>query len=229
MNGSCTHELFSHLTKIRPLDVDWTIIQDAFDTTDQNETNGSDGSIEIGILRNENGSRIQTRSSSRLSLISDSIPLEPVRTSTPIRISSSQRSFNDFHAPRSQSMSDVSIPFVLEDNELMPPPSPNVLQNIRQTRNTNKNPVASQSRQESIPNLNEENLPEIEFNESPPIEHHDLASLLGENSLEYQTMQKLMKLWKKETNSIKVENLLTQNCNRFMAAKTFASLLSEYN
>ncbi|XP_055296186.1 uncharacterized protein LOC129565383 [Sitodiplosis mosellana] len=218
MNGFFIRELFARTAKMRVADTDWTTIKDGFndsrfETGDQNQSNGSDGSSEIEILRNESESRIQTRSSSRLSRVSDSVPIQPALTSTPIR--ASQQSVNSFNAPRSQSdLFDPSPSF--QDSALMPPPD---------FLNASRSRIVLND--QSIPHLNEKNVPEIDFNESPLVEHHDLATLLGENSLEYTIMQTLMKLWRKDNvHPIKVEHLLTPRCNRFQAAKTFSSLLS---
>lgn len=213
MNGSCVRDLFARGASTRQMDIDWTTIQDAFDLGENDESNESLASIDI--LRNENESGVQTRSRSRTSHVSDSVPQVPALTSTPLRQVLTQQSATSFHAPRSQT-SVIAPPSGFGFDEFTPPQG---------FRNASQSQFVANSQNESFPHLNEENVPKIE---SPPIEHKDLASLLGENSLEYTTMQKLMKLWRKNTQPINVEHLLTSPCNRFIAAKTFASLLSEY-
>lgn len=224
MNGSFNRDLFARGTKIRQTANDWTTIQDAFDYAGNDESSESTTS-EVDILRNESENAvIQTRSRSR---ISDTSPNQPVFTSTPVKDVLSQKSAPSFHAPRSQSnlIDVVDPPFEFQnsslsliDQELMPPP------NFLNSSNSRFIPI---NHNRSIPVLNDDVIPDVDLDESPPIQHQDLANLLGENSLDYTIMQKLMKLWKKDIHPIKVEHLLTPHCNRFIAAKTFASLLGE--
>lgn len=224
MNGSFIRDLFVRCTKIRQTANDWTTIKDAFDYAGHDESSESTSS-EIDILRNESENAvIQTRSRSR---ISDTAPNQPVLTSTPVKNVLSQQSATSFHAPRSQNnLNDVFDPpsefqnssLSLTDQDLMPPP------NFRNSSDSRFIPI---NHNRSVPVLNDDVVPDVDLDESPPIQHQDLANLLGENSLEYAIMQKLMKLWKKDIHPIKVEHLLTPHCNRFIAAKTFASLLSK--
>lgn len=226
MNGSFNRDMFARCTTIRQTNNDWTTIQDAYDYVGNDESSESTSS-EIDILRNENeNSVVRTRSRSR---ISDTAPNQPVLTSTPVRDVLSQQSAPSFHAPRSQNnLFDVFDPpsefrnssLSLTDQSLMPPP------NFQNSSNSRFIPI---NHNRSVLILDDEIVPDVDLDESPPIQHHDLADLLGENSLEYAMMQKLMKLWKKDVHPIKVEHLLTPHCNRFIAAKTFASLLSEYH
>lgn len=226
MNGTINRHWFKLTARTQQSDTDWTTIQDAFDSgnyDESNQTNGSVASCEIDILRNESETRIQSLQtcSRNVSHISDSVPMQPVLTSTPIRETSWQQSVISFHAPRSQT-NPINPPSAFEDS-LPPPP--------QEFQNSNQSHFVRCSHNQSIPHLYATNVPEIdlkiELNESPQIVHSDLAALLGKNSLEYTIMQKLMKLWQKNTHPIIVGHLLTPHCNRFHAAKTFASLLSE--
>ncbi|XP_031617305.1 uncharacterized protein LOC116337117 [Contarinia nasturtii] len=230
IRGTPNQKLFARSAKTRlVIEVDWTTIQDAFDSGIRDD-NGTKLSEEIDILQNENGNiSRRTRSQSRMSMSFNGPMLNPVLSSTPIN--PSQKSVHSFHASHPNNVVPNDISPIDSYTDLFEPPSPFMdiaalappgFKNDSQNHESNKQP------QSSIPHLDDHNVPEIDVaqNSSPLIECSDLLVLLGENSLEYTMMQKLIKLWQKGIHPIKVDDLLAKKCNRFQAAKTFASLLN---
>lgn len=238
MNGNINREWFARGAKIRALDTDWTTIQDAFDLGVRDVSNGAnelDGSNEVDILQHESLNRPNTQSHSRLSV--SSALAQPLHTSTPnkdqsLQLSRNSGQFNDSRSPvnpNNISFPDLKIsvrrdlytpPSNFQDSFLAPPAGfenaihddfgvPNVVQPAQ------------------FEYCNSENESQVNENNSPPIECSELAELLGDDSFEYANMQKLLKLWQKNVHPIKVDSLLALRCNRFLAARTFNSLLSK--
>lgn len=223
MNGIVSRELFTRnakkLVHSSRDQTDWTIIEDAFYSA-SNEFNGeSIEPNEIEVLQNESMERRKTRSQSGMSFS------HPLRTSTPIKQSQENVPFD---APQTQQKQPETMqvfefdppeaifftpPLNFQDDIISPAPG---------FENNQNNPeLPNPSQQLDLVPFNAESI------ESPQIECADLATVLGDDSLELEIMKKLLKLWQKNIHPIKVENLLSARCNRFQAAKTFSSLLSK--
>lgn len=220
--GSVVGEQFARNAKIREIETDWTIIQDAFDSGihDANDdSNVTPVLNESDILRNESQRRCSNRT-----IASKKNPFE---ASTPIRSPQLQHSHID--VPRNALFQQLDLDFA--ENDLFTPPTgyeDSLLAPPQGFENTSQAPINT-SKQPSFAHFESQNAPEIDGFVSQPIVCPDLIAVLGEDSFEYQTMMKLKKLWQKNTHPIKVDSLLASRCNRFEAAKTFAALLGKRN
>lgn len=225
--GSVVSEQFARNAKIREIETDWTIIQDAFDSGihDANDdSNASPVLNESDILRNESQRRCSNRTRA-----SNKIPFE---ASTPKSSRQSQHSPVD--VPRNALFNANTfhqLDLDLAENNLFTPPTgyeDSLLAPPQGFENTSQTPINT-SKQPSFAHFECQNAPEIDGFVSQPIVCPDLIAFLGEDSFEYQTMMKLKKLWQKNTHPIKVDSLLASRCNRFEAAKTFSALLGKRN
>lgn len=241
MNATHNREMFMRSAKVRQMATDWTTIQDAFDSGahDASNENGSRGSSQIDILRHETSNRPNTRNQSRssTSLAFD----QQLESSTPIRDPSFQQSRSSFQFnDKSTSQFDLDhIPSLqlhtsaANQSNVFTPPSyfqDSVLAPARGFENVIETDfdVPFLPQQTPSEQCNEHsNGSQINQNDSPSIECTDLATLLGDDSVQYAIMKKLLKLWQKNIHPIKIDCLLAPRCNRFLAAKTFNSLLSE--
>lgn len=239
MNGTHTDEMFLRGAKVRIMGTDWTTIQDAFDSGvhDALNDNESNGSNEIDILRNETLNRPNTRSVTRNeSRSSTSMAFDqPLISSTPNRESSFQQLPGGSHFSKSKSLfGDVSPLHTSNQSNLFTPPL-NFLNSELATvlapapgfEDVNQNDYGVPVLPQQPPDIEYANESQTNEYESPSIDCSDLDTLLGADSLLYAIMKKLLKLWQKNIHPIKVDSLLAPRCNRFLAAKTFNSLLSK--
>lgn len=232
MNGSANREWFARSAKIRSVDTDWTTIQSAFDSGIQDD-DGSHGSNESEILRNESENRLQTRSHNRISFHNSAVSIGTMLTSTPVQRTLSQQSEIDFHSQRSQELNLSAISPIAQNNNnnshLFEPPlafQNSLLPAPFGFSSQNNLEIPFLSNQSSFtPN---QNIRKIDLPEDYSSQIVDLAAEFVEHSLEYHIMKKLIKLWQHNIRPIGVTHLLSPGCNRFDAAKTFSSLLSEY-
>lgn len=224
INGSVTRELFERNAQIKPMPIDMSIIQDAFESVEHDESkNGTEPSMSNAVecLRSESERQIRTRNSSRMSSIAP-VSVDQSGISTPqsrqsIRCSTPIPNVN-------VSLRGTSSFLDMFDQVFTPP------QKFKNSQNS-PSPIDFDNNIQSdfeLP-LERQTLP----NENADVSEHqrfecpDLIESFGENSMEYQLMSKLVNLWHINKHPIKVESLLTPNSNRFRAAKTFSSLLSE--
>lgn len=228
-------------------------MNDAFDTVVR--TGDSSGGAS-GILQSEHGSQIRTRNQHRMSFneLSFNESIQPFTTpqrSLPLQNCSSTPYSTRFSGNRSsdaqQSSSRNSSQF--NDDKIFTPPSL-----FKYSANLPSQPVAPPIEFDddfNAFNQNNIDLPsdqndlsrqrtncrsiddEIDQSEGDgdggAIEHTNLMDILDKDSTEYEIISKLIRLWQKNVHPIKVEHLLTKQCNRFQAAKTFSLLLSKLN
>lgn len=248
IKGLYNHEQFAHGAKTRQMPVDWTIINDAFESSMVEDRTG-ESSEASGILQSEHGDRIRTRNQHRMSFNELSFnELTPQMTSTPIRPWSRQsdRSAKTRSVSRASHTSLLNLftpPSAFRNasgqdlpTKIAPPPNWDISIDFNDEFNfSNQNQtelrsvLSDSSRQHA--NNNGQSTMEFEVDESEDhaVEHTDLMAALGQNSSEYRIVTKLIRLWQKKIHPIHVDHLLTKGCNRFQAAKTFSSLLSKYH
>lgn len=236
MKGTVNRDLFALTAKNKQIETDWTIIQDAFDSPNCDDANEANTTVssEVDILRNESENRIQTP---RQAQHQNEIRLNAANLgdALPISTSTGQRSPQSIHFSTPYHLtSDLNfIPDITDEHlDLVSPPS--------NFRSSNVTPPVEFSNTDQdgfkVPNvlivskIDNHHVSKDSDNDFEPMANPQntlLISALDENSLEYATISKLMKLWQKSVHPIRVENLLKRQCNRFQAAKTFASLLSK--
>lgn len=245
MNGSIELNKFAKHATLKQKETDWSITQATTAHINRDDSNAEihDASNEvIDILRNENESQIRTRSQSRNSFNMPA-PAEPSKTSTP-RQPPSRLSFRCSTPQSNDPLINMDTNagngiFDFLDDMIVPSSSNIVRHSGSMPTSAPVSPpigfgrkIQSESELPSAPVRRfqrpiENSVPEIDQNDHQLVECPNLIGLLGENSLEYTVMGKLMYLWQKSVHPIKVENLLTPRSNRFEAAKTFSSLLSK--
>lgn len=229
MNGTANREPFMRNAKIlfdRQVETDWDIIHDAFGSTSK-QSNGTVEPTDVDLLRNESVHPYDTRSFNQMS----SCPYLPMLTSTPIKQSQNCSQFNAPRARenRAETMQLIELdaseenlftpPSNFQDNVIAPAPGFESIQiNFEPPKPTHRS-HSPQSNVDIVPSNND-----IEY---PQITCSDLDSVLGDDSLDLDTMKKLLNLWQKNVHPITVQNLLTSRSNRLQAAKTFGSLLSK--
>lgn len=246
---------FARGAKTRPMPVDWTIIDGMFDSIDPAD-NGDSEASEI-LQTEHTGQFNRTRSQSRnmsfneIASFNGSMmpPPPPPFTSTPQRPRRFDRSSRSVSRAASPSnVTNLFTPPLAFQNpaqspnfpsQAVPPPieygdadddDDGISVCINQNHDEQQSGVQSGS---SFQPVNGEATTaiamdeEIEESEGDPVENTDLKTALGENSMEYTIITKLIRLWQKDTHPVQVEHLLKKGCNRIQAAKTFASLLSK--
>lgn len=238
INGSCNKMMFAKYTTIKPIETDWSIIEDAFKPVDHdnpkhnNATNINEShlSAEAEILQTENESQYGVQSSINVNEpishapSKSSTPLrtfsrQNIRCSTPVPVSSNENTRHNIITPPSDlhqwnSASDMSL------SHLLVPPidfNDEIQSNFEQQTTSDPSPF-----QQNISH----NVTENDQNNTKLFDCPDLLTSLGEHSLEHVIISKLIALWQKKMHPIQVENLLPSHSNRIKAAKTFASLLS---
>lgn len=237
MNGTFNRKVFAQNATIKPVETDWAIIQDAFEPFNH-ETSNVDGenneeasqvSIEVDILRNESESQrrsINVDEPLIANRLRSSTPCRPfsrqsIRCSTPLPLDSNIHTPDLIVSPPSHLQQWNSGSELNPSNPLAPPVDFN---DDCQSNFELQTPSRRQSVQQPNQNSTAEfDISIIQFDERP-----DLIAILGENSLEYVVISKLIVLWQKPMHPVKVNNLLSPRSNRIQAAKTFASLLSKY-
>lgn len=247
IKGMYNREQFDRGAKTRPMPVDWTILNDVFDSDDR-EDEASEASV---ALQSEHGDQFsRTRNQSRMNSSFNELSfngLTPRITSTPSRPSSRQ----SIRSPSVRSISRASHTILANfltppaafqnsasqnlPSQPAPPPPPieygddDDLNMCFNQSNTGLHSI--QSGGSSHMRANGQTTIDEEIDESEgdaAVEHTDLMVTLGEDSSEYKIITKLMRLWQKNVHPINVDHLLKKGCNRFQAAKTFSSLLSKY-
>lgn len=251
MKSSYVREQFARNAKNKKAEeTDWTITFDSGIYDDSQELNGENISEEADVLRtesqNERHGRIGTRSSTRASTRANTSNL---LSSTPKK-QSSQTSNVDMVRNAQLNTDTIQQPELnlFENDDLFNPPSgfqdsgfqwlspidppPNFVNNpCPRLPNPSNSPNQPSVQNQSLfpPSFVDQNAPEVDEIVSQPIVCPNLIALLGEDSLEYQTIIKLKHLWRKNMHPINVNTLLTPRCNRIQAAKTFAALLCKLN
>lgn len=242
VKNSYVRELFARNAKNKKAEeTDWTITFDSGICDDSQELNGGNISKEADILRNESqngriGTRASTRASTRANtsnLLSSTPKKQPSQTSNVDMVRNAQLNTDTIQQPELNLFENDDLfnpPSGFQDSPIDPPP--NFVNNpCPRSPNPSKSPNQPSVQNQSLfpPSFVDQNAPEVDEIVSQPIVCPDLIALLGEDSLEYQTLIKLKHLWRKNMHPINVNTLLTPRCNRIQAAKTFAALLCKLN
>lgn len=245
MKSSYVLELFARKAKIKEAEeTDWTITFDSGIHDNSQDLNGANISEEADILRNESQNERHGRIGTRTSIRASTRANTPNLLSSTPKKPSSQISNVDMVRNDQFNADTIQQPEwnLFENDDLFNPPSgfqdspidppPNFTNNTcPRLPNPSNSPNQSIVHNESSfpPNFVDQNASEVDEIVSQPIVCPDLIALLGEDSLEYQTLIKLKHLWRRNKHPINVNTLLTPRCNRIQAAKTFAALLRKLN
>lgn len=215
MKGSVVGELFARNAKLKQAETDWTIMEDAYEDV----SNGPHAVSAVDTLRNESQNQRSSRSRNitRGNALGN-VPLAstPIVQSPPIPDTNVSRNTRNASAFRQLNLDIV-------ENDFYTPPSAFGDSPIAPAHGFGN---AHSSAPLSIPHIDNYGTLEMNENSSQAIDCTDLIAILAEESLEFQTMIKLKKLWQRNVHPINVNSLLTPQSNRFQAAKTFAALLS---
>lgn len=244
MKSSYVRELFARNAKNKKAEeTDWTITLDSGIHDDSQELNGANISEEADILRieSQNG-RIGTRSSTRAStrantsnLLSSTPKKQSSQTSNVDMVRNAQLNTDTIQQPELNLFENDDLfnpPSGFQDSHSPIDPPPNFINTpCPRLPNPSNSPNQPGVQNQSLfpPSFVDQNVPEVDEIVSQPTVCPNLIALLGEDSLEYQTLIKLKHLWRKNMHPINVNTLLTPRCNRIQAAKTFSALLCKLN
>lgn len=215
MNGSCVTEQFQRNTIAFEMDTDWTIIRDAFiNPNEPNSEHSNHGDVEIEELRCASSLRRSLRLSIRRSNVNITQP--------EMNLGENDNEFL-FTPPSSHRFTYNDVDDQIADFNIVSPPT--IYQN---NTNNENNPIILKPLQTHLADdFSQINGNDMQINEME--QTYDEFASLDKNSLEFKVLVKLMVLWEENCYPISIEKILPKNSSRFLAARTFGSLLGKYH
>lgn len=212
IKGLVNRDQFARHSNTRRMPIDWGIIDSFFDS--------NDSAVD---LKNEHDSQFK-RTRNQCVNVSLNEQSQPTFTSTPKR-----RRFDRSESPsQSPNITGHVVPppgeFDFFDDDI------NLL--FHRWNSGQLSPISNvssfqSSYDETTGITSKAIVGEIEDSEGDPLYYTEFVAKLGNQSIGYDVIKKLISSWKKDFAPVKFDDLLKVGCNRVEAAKTFSLLLGE--